>query len=291
MIFVTGGTGFVGNHIIGALLALGERVRCLVRPGSEKKLRHKVEIAKGDIFSPDLAEKMEGCKAIIHLIGIIREFPKKGITFEKLHVEATHFALEAAKKAGIKRFIHMSALGTGPEAISQYHKTKFRAENLVKESGLVYTIFRPSVIYGPYDHFVSMLSKIIKISPILPIIGDGLYKMQPVPVKTVALAFALSLYLPASENQVFEVGGAQVLSYKEIVDTIASVLNKKIKKVYVPLEMVNFFTKKLQNLSLYPLTEEMLTMLLAGNVAKDNKFYEIFPLKPIKFKEGLSYLK
>ncbi|HDD35631.1 MAG TPA: NAD-dependent epimerase/dehydratase family protein [Candidatus Desulfofervidus auxilii] len=291
MIFVTGGTGFVGNHIVGALLSLGEGVKCLVRPGSEKRLRHKVEMVKGDIFLPDLAKRIEGCKAIIHLIGIIREFPKKGITFKKLHVDATYAALEAAKKAGIRRFIHMSALGTRENAVSEYHKTKFEAETLVKESGLVYTIFRPSVIYGPYDHFVTMLSKVIKISPILPIIGDGLYKMQPVHVKTVALAFVFALYLSQSENKVFELGGPEALSYNKIVDIIANVFNKKIKKIHVPLNMVNFFTKRLQNFPFYPLTEDMLVMLLEGNVVKDNKFYEVFPLKPIRFSEGLRYLK
>jgi len=291
MIFVTGATGFVGNHVVSALLAFGEKVRCLVRPGSEKRLRYPAEIAKGDIFSPDLAEKMSGCKAVIHLIGIIREIPQKGITFKRLHVEATARALAAAKKAGIKRFIHMSALGSTPKAVSSYHQTKFQAEELVKRSGLIYTIFRPSVIYGPYDHFTTILAKTIKVSPIIPIIGNGLYKLQPVHVYTVALAFTLALYLPAAYNQIFEVGGPKALTYREIVDNIALRLERKIKKVFIPVKLIKYITSYAQHAPFYPLTEEMLTMLLAGNVTKSDNFYGVFPLTPIKFQTGIGYLK
>lgn len=221
MIFITGATGFVGNHLVKTLLVFDQKVRCLVRPGSESRLHYPAQIVKGDVFSPNLAEKMRGCKAVIHLIGIIREFAKKNITFKRLHIVATQRAIEAAKKAGIKKFIHMSALGTGPHAISNYHKTKWQAERLVQQSGLVYTIFRPSVIYGPYDHFTTPLAQIIKYSPFIPIIGDGLYRLQPVHVNTVALAFTLALYLDNTHNQIYEIGGPQALTYREIVDTIS----------------------------------------------------------------------
>ena len=291
MIFVTGATGFVGNHLVKTLLAFDQKVRCLVRPGSENRLRHSVKIVKGDIFSADLAEKMSGCKALIHLIGIIREFPKKNITFNRLHVKATQVAIEAAKKAGIKRFIHMSALGTGPQAVTEYHKTKWQAERLVQESGLVYTIFRPSVIYGPYDHFTTLLARIIKRSPFIPIIGDGLYKLQPVHVNTVALAFVLALFLGDTHNHTYEIGGPQALTYREIVDTIAEHFKKRIKKIYIPLRIIESITVKLEVFPFYPLTQEMLTMLIAGNVVKEQSFYKIFPLSPIRFKESLGFLK
>lgn len=291
MVFVTGATGFVGNHLVNTLLAFGEKVRCLVRPGSEGRLRYPAETVKGDIFSPDLAVKMAGCKAVIHLIGIIREFPQKGITFKRLHVEATARALAAAKRAGVKKFIHMSALGSAPKAATSYHQTKFQAEELVKKSGLIYTIFRPSVIYGPYDHFTTILAKTIKISPVIPIIGDGLYKLQPVHIYTVALAFTLALYLPAVRNRIFEIGGPKALTYREIVDNIAFRLKRKIKKVFVPVKLIKFITTYAQHLSFYPLTEEILTMLLAGNVTREGNFYRVFPLTPIKFQEGIGYLK
>jgi len=291
MIFVTGATGFVGNHLVKTLLAFDQKVRCLVRPGSENRLRHSVKIVKGDIFSADLAEKMSGCKALIHLIGIIREFPKKNITFNRLHVKATQVAIEAAKKAGIKRFIHMSALGTGPQAVTEYHKTKWQAERLVQESGLVYTIFRPSVIYGPYDHFTTLLARIIKRSPFIPIIGDGLYKLQPVHVNTVALAFVLALFLGDTHNHTYEIGGPQALTYREIVDTIAEHFKKRIKKIYIPLRIIESITVKLEPFPFYPLTREMLIMLMAGNVVKDPRFYKTFPLSPIKFKESLGFLR
>ncbi|MDL1969833.1 MAG: NAD(P)H-binding protein [Candidatus Desulfofervidaceae bacterium] len=291
MVFVTGATGFVGNHVVKTLLAFGEKVRCLVRPGSEGRLRYAAEIVKGDIFSPDLAAKMAGCKAVIHLVGIIREFPQKGITFKRLHVEATARTLAAAKRAGIKKFIHMSALGSSPEAETSYHQTKFQAEELVRRSGLAYTIFRPSVIYGPYDQFTTMLAKIIKISPVIPIVGDGLYKLQPVHVHTVALGFTLALYLPTACNQIFEIGGPKALTYREIVDNIALRLKRKKRKVFLPVKPIKFITAYAQHFSFYPLTEEILTMLLAGNVTTEGNFYRVFSLTPIKFQEGTGYLK
>jgi len=292
-VFVTGGTGFVGNYVVEALLEEGHQVRCLVRPGSEKKLRaiKDVEIVYGNILERQLKDKIKGCNAIVHLVGIIREFPKEGITFKKLHYEATVNIVEAAKAASVKRFIHMSALGASIEGKTAYFRTKAQAEAYVRESGLTYTIFRPSVIYGPHDHFITMLSDIIRWSPVILVIGSGRYRLQPVHVKTVAKGFALSLILPNTQNQTYEVGGPEPLEYNKILDIIAKALGKKfLWKIHVPVSLVMSMTYILQGISVYPLTTEMITMLLEESIVSDESFYEAFPIRPIKFEQGVDYL-
>jgi len=234
---------------------------------------------------------MKGCHTVIHLIGIIREFPERDITFERLHVEATARIVQAAKKAGVKRLLYMSALGTRSHARTKYHQTKYKAEEIVRKSGLNYTIFRPSVIYGPGDHFISPLVNFIKISPFVPIIGNGQYKWQPVHISTVTLGFELALHLSSSFNQTFEVGGPEVLTYNQIVDNIARHLGKRRLKVYIPLKLTKIVTRRAQCFPLYPLTEEMVMMLLEDNIVQKPDFYEVFPLKSISLSQGIGALR
>ena len=110
-------------------------------------------------------------------------------------------------------------------------------------------------------------------------------------MNTVALAFVLALFLGDTHNHTYEIGGPQALTYREIVDTIAEHFKKRIKKIYIPLRIIESITVKLEVFPFYPLTQEMLTMLIAGNVVKEQSFYKIFPLSPIRFKESLGFLK
>jgi len=192
-VFITGGTGFVGPHIVKRVLEKGHKVVLLVRPGSEHKCpRHKnLRIASGDVLDrKGLALAMEGCDAAIHLVGIIREQKYRGVTFERLHDEATRNAVASAERAGIKRFLHMSALGTRAHAESMYHETKYRGELAVKASRLDWTIFRPSLIFGPGDKSINLFARIIHTSPMFPMFGRQDAKVRPVFVEDVARAFA-----------------------------------------------------------------------------------------------------
>ena len=192
-VFVTGSTGFVGNHVLNELLEKGHQVRALVRPGSEYKLKRpdEVESTPGTVEEPaDLIQGMQGCDAIIHLVGIIRAFPNRGITFEKLHTEATANVVAAAKETGVSRLLHMSALGAREDGPTPYLSTKYAAEELVRESGLDFTVFRPSLIFGRGGEAIKMFSDMVaKI--VVPIIGDGKYRFQPVSASTVAQGFEL----------------------------------------------------------------------------------------------------
>jgi NADH dehydrogenase len=289
-VLVTGGTGFVGRYVVWELLARGHGVRCLVRPGSEGKLadRERVEIASGDVLDSEaVAAAAQGCAAAINLVGIIREFPGRGVTFERVHVRATENVVNAARDAGVKRFLQMSALGARPEPADPYHITNYRADELVQKSGMPYTIFRPSVIYGPEDQSINLFARQIKTLRVVPVVGNGLYEMQPVPVIAVAQAFALALELPHTENRVYEVGGPEPLTFNEIIDTLAQVLGRRVLKIHVLVWSLRLLAGMFGRFPWFPLTTGQIRMLLEGNTCDPAAFYRDFGLAPVSFKEGL----
>ncbi|MEJ5330336.1 MAG: complex I NDUFA9 subunit family protein [Desulfobaccales bacterium] len=290
-VFVTGASGFVGNEVVAELLTRGHAVRALIRPGSEKKLRERerVEIITGDCLHPEVLERgLLGCDAAIHLIGIIREFPGRGVTFERVHVEATRNVVEAAKKAGVRRFLHMSALGARPEPADPYHVTNWQAEEIVKASGLTYTIFRPSVIYGPGDQSLNLFARHIQRLHFFPIIGDGLYKLQPVPVWQVAEAFALALELPHTENKTYEVGGPEPIAFRDLIDTLARVMGRRVIKVHQPVWCMRAAARVCGRFAWFPLTPGQLRMLLEGSTCDPTAFYRDFGLEPVPLAAGLA---
>ncbi len=168
VVAVTGATGFVGRHVVRALLGRGLEVRCLVRdrekaaglvpaPGSEAEGEGTVRWVLGSVSDREaMADLAGGADAFVHSIGIRREF-RPEVTFAKAHPGATRAALEAAGNAGARRFVHVSALGTRPDANTGYHRSKYEAETLVRGSGLDWTILRPSIIHGPDGEFMQMV--------------------------------------------------------------------------------------------------------------------------------------
>jgi uncharacterized protein YbjT (DUF2867 family) len=290
-VLVTGGRGFVGHHVIEELLHRGHEVRCLLRPGSEKKIRESelVKVVSGDVNQPQsLAPAMQGCDAVIHLVGIIREFPHRGITFQKLHVEATANVVAAARQANIHRYLHMSALEAKPAPVAGYHQTKQEAEALVATSGLTYTIFRPSIIYGPGDAFINLFKQQIEKLRLVPVIGHGRYQLQPVPVWQVAQGFALALEKPASENRSYDVGGPEPVTFNDLIDTLARVLKKKTFKLHLPVWPLRLSVGLLQRYSWFPVTTDQITMLLVGNTCDPSAFFQDLGIKAISLQEGLA---
>ncbi|MDI6853460.1 MAG: complex I NDUFA9 subunit family protein [Deltaproteobacteria bacterium] len=289
-VFVTGASGFVGQEVVKELLARGHKVKALMRRSPKKpKDWEQVEVVLGDCLHPAfLQEAVRGSDAVIHLVGIIREFPGRGITFERLHVEATKNVVDAAKAAGVRRYLHMSALGARPEPADPYHVTNFRADCYVMQSGLTYTIFRPSLIYGPRDQSINLFARQIMRLPFVSIVGDGTYQLQPVPVWIVAQAFALALELPDTENKIYEVGGPEPLTFDEIIDTIAAVLNRKVSKIHQPLWCMQVAASLCGRFRWFPLTSGQLRMLLEGNTCDPSAFYRDFGLTPVPFRQGLA---
>jgi len=290
-IFVTGGTGFVGSEVLRQLVAAGFAVRVLVRHGSEEKLavRDGVEIHLGDATDPaTLTGALAECDAVIHLVGIIREFPGQGITFARLHVEATRNVLAAAQAQGVRRYLHMSANGTGPAGTTDYHRTKWQGECAVRDSGLDWTIFRPSLIFGKGGEFVTMLADLIRKLPVVPVIGDGQYRMQPVAVAQVAESFVRALGMPATVGETYHLGGGESYSYDEILDLTGQAIGRdSVSKLHQPLFMVKPAVKLMEHVDSFPITSGQMEMLLAGNVCDATEWSKTFGIEPVSYAQGV----
>lgn len=248
MILVTGGTGFVGRNVVEQLLALGYHVRLLVR---EPKRAHsfagnpQIEIVQGDVLKPEtLPPTLKNVQAVIHLVGILVE--TRSVSYQQAHVDATRNLLAAAKQAGVTRWLHMSAAGTRPHAQSGYHLTKWQAEELVRSSGLDWTIFRPSLIYG-YDERDRLLNQLCRalswpsaflLCYSFPLLDGGRPLVQPVSVREVARCFAHGLACAASLGRTLDAVGPVPLSWREMVSKIAASLGRKTIYEEVPLFLI-----------------------------------------------------
>ncbi|HEY6007492.1 MAG TPA: complex I NDUFA9 subunit family protein [Geobacteraceae bacterium] len=287
LIFISGATGFIGGHLRRTLLARGHRLRLLAHRTAEAPTAG-VETVNGDVTRKEsYAAMVRGCDAVINLVGIIREFPGKGVTFERLHVEATGAMVAAAREAGVGRYLQMSALGTRPDATSRYHRSKYRAEEQVRASGLDWTILRPSIVFGPRDGFVNILAGQIRSLPAVPVIGDGAYRIQPISADDVARCFADALELPGTVAQTFELCGPDRLTYNNMLDTIGRVLGKgRVIKLHSPLGLMKLIVPVFQTLPFFPITMDQLTMLVEENVC-DGRWRETFRFEPKGFEAGI----
>jgi uncharacterized protein YbjT (DUF2867 family) len=286
-LFIAGGTGFVGGHLTTELLKRGHQLVLLSHSGSGAA-NAGVTFIKGDVNDPgSYGAAMKGCDGVINMVGIIREFPAKGITFERLHVEATVSMVQAAQHAGVLRYLQMSALGTRLDAVSGYHRSKWRAEELVRGSGLAWTIFRPSLIFGPKDAFVNMLAGNLRLAPVMPTMGDGNYRLQPIHGADVARCFADALEKPETAGKIYELCGEDRLTYRDLLDAIAEALGRRHPwKPALPLSLMKPVIKALQGISLFPITMDQLQMLLEENIC-DGCWRETFGFDPIRFRAGI----
>ena len=237
-VLVTGGTGFVGTSVVNRLLQRGHAVAVLARDPRKTRNRynHPVETVAGNVLDPaSLAAAVAGRDAVVHLVGIINE--KGDQTFDRMHREATENMIAAATAGGVKRYLHMSAMGASEDSPSEYGRTKAAGEKAVRASSLSWTIFRPSIVFGPGDGFVSLLAPIVRSNPgFIPVIGPGTTKFQPVAISDVARLFADALEKPETIGETFEVGGPQVFSLNDVYREIAAAVGKPGKPlIHFPL--------------------------------------------------------
>ena len=290
LIAVTGATGFVGRHIAAVLTRRGHAVRALVRRPIQARTLESlgVELVPGDLADvAALTTLTRGAHAVVHLVGIIVE--KGPATFHAVHVDGTRRLVEAARQAGIERFVHMSAVGARDErGATPYHRTKWHAEQLVRASGLSHAVFRPSIISGPESAPIRTLARLHRWSPVVPVFGDGRFPTQPVWVEDVALAFALSVEQP-SLSGVFELGGPQVLTYEEFLLAIGRAAGHPRPLVHMPLALARAAAGAFDLLgAAAPLTSDQLQMLVEGSATPDNAIESVFGIRPIPFEQGLN---
>jgi NADH dehydrogenase len=295
-IVVTGGTGFVGTHLVNALLRRGHSVAVLARRPDDARNRFNrpVERIHGDVLHPpSLAPAFAGRDAVIHLVGIIHE--KGGLTFDRAHREGAENVVAAAREVNLRRLLHMSAMGASEDSPSEYGRTKAAGERAVRESGLDWTVFRPSIIFGPGDGFVSLLAPIVKHNPLfVPVIGRGETRFQPVSVYDVARVFGDALEKPETVGRTFEVGGPDVLTLNEIYREIATVLGKRRKPlVHLPVWwgrlLARFFELVARRgwIPAPPLTRDQLRSLTRDNVADLSDTVAVFDGEWYEFRAGI----
>jgi uncharacterized protein YbjT (DUF2867 family) len=287
VILVTGGTGFVGGHVVHELRGRDLRVRCLVRdPRKATKLSGwGCELAVGDVTDPaSLARAAAGVETVVHLVAIRQG---KREQFQRVMVDGTRNLLAAANDAGVQRFVHMSALGTSDETkdLVPYYGAKWEMEKLVKSSGIPHVIFRPSFIFGPDGGILPTFAKLAKLTPVTPIIGSGRQRIQPIWADDVAGYFGDAVERPDVTGRVYELGGPDVVSWNEFWNRLKRARGLRRRSVHVPVTLMKVNALVTERLpGNIPLTRDLLKMLEYGDsVVSDDEAVRTFelPLVPL----------
>jgi NADH dehydrogenase len=297
-VFVTGGSGFVGSAVIDELLARGYEVNALVNQRELKDRDGRVRSIKGGLFDDAALDNgMAGAAAVIHLVGIIMEKRSRGVTFERIHFQGAKSVVDAAKRNGVRRYVHMSALGVRPDAVSEYHKTKYRAEQYVRASGLDWTIIRPSLIHGPGGEFMQMEARWArgKAPPFLfmPYFGAGAFgrggagKLQPVHVGDVARAFVDAIEQPATIGEVYPIGGPDRLTWPELHHACAeAIVGRRRWVMAMPAWKAKLLTRVIPPV-LLPFNRDQVVMSQEDNTCDMSKFKSDFGWEPRPFEASL----
>lgn len=292
-IAVTGATGFVGRHTVRQLLQDGHTLSAIVhRRPAPASFDDSVHIKEGTVDEVDsLIAAFDGIDCVVHLVGIIAETKTK--TFEKTVAAGTRNVVAACTKAGVRRIVYISAIGAAPDAPTKYHRTKHSAEMAVRDSGLEHVILRPSLIYGQGDGFVSMLEKMIRLSPFTPIPGSGRFKLQPVFIADLTKVISCAVTKAALKGETVVVAGPEQLEYVQILEYVKTALNKKRPNLHVPMAVMRILAASGEAvLKPAPLTRDQLLMMSMGNVGDITKMRQLCGVEPISMPSGLSkYLR
>jgi len=287
-IAITGASGFVGRHLVRVLSGKGHNLRLIVhrrRPQDDSD--PSIEIVEGDVHNIDSLKKaFAGIDVVYHLVGLIVETKEQ--TFEKTVAIGTAHVVEACLRCGVGRIIYLSAAGTSPSAEAKYHQSKWKAEETVRNSGIDYVIFRPSVIFGEGDGFINMVVRMIEKYPVMPIVGDGKYQFQPVYIKDLASVMVDAPANVKALHRTIEVGGPDRLEYMGILNILKIKLNKKRANIHLPFWLMMIIASILERIMKpAPLTRDQLLMLRSGNICDNSQLLDIFNIKLTGFEDGL----
>lgn len=299
MILVAGGTGFVGAGIVRELVRRGKPVAVLSRNAARAAGRFPglpVEYRQGDVTDPSsLPAALAGIEAVVgshQFPNSPIENPRKGYTFKRVDAEGTENLVAAAKAAGVKQFVYLSGAGAAPEG-RHWFRAKWRAETAVRQSGMTYTILRPPWVYGPEDTALNRFLGMSRFLPFVPMIGAaGKQQMQPVFVDDVARAVAESLDNPAAANQLFELGGPEVMSMSDVVRTALQVAGKKRLVLSAPKVVMKLVATVLQFAPGRPLTPDAVDFITSDALADPAEIQQKLGLKLTPLRDGLAtYLR
>ena len=292
MILVTGASGFVGRHVVQALLAAGNDVRALVRD-PKKSASLGSELVEGDMTdAASLRRAVDGVEAVIHLVAVRQGKEEK---FQRVMVQGGRDLVDAAREGGVRRFVLMSALGTSEENrdVVPYYRAKWEVEQLVRGSGIDHVIFRPSFIFGPDGGIIPTFRRLVKLTPVTPIIGSGERRIQPIWADDMAAYFVKALDLEAATNRSFEIGGPEAVTWNEFWARFRRALGiRRRPTVHMPVGLMRvnaLITERLPGD--IPLTRDLLTMLEhEDNVVTNDEAVLTFQLPLVPLDEQLRRL-
>ena len=271
LVTIYGGSGFVGRHVVRAIAQTGARMRVAVRrpelAGHLQPLGSVGQISpvQANVRFPDsLVAAAEGADAVINLVGIL--FPTGKQTFKSVQDEGARNVAEAAKAAGARAMVHVSAIGADQNSPSVYGRSKAAGEAAVMGAFPQAVIFRPSVVFGPEDDFFNRFAGLARIAPVLPLIGGGHTKFQPVFVGDVAKAMVAALTGSAAAREPFELGGPEILTMRDVMSRVLDYTMRKRVLVPVPFWLAKLQAAFLQLLPKPPLTIDQVRLLESDNV-------------------------
>jgi len=283
MILVTGGSGYLGSHIVRRLVTDGKPVRALVRDIDNARREGRladlqVDLIAGDVTPPETLEPaFEQVDGVIHTVAIAIE--RGSNSYEQVNTQGTLNVVDAARKAGIARFINISQLGASPDLPYRFLASKGWAQEYVAASGLEWTAFRPSVIWGPEDEFANTFARLVALTPIIfPIVGGPEARFQPVWVEDVASAVARSLDDRSTLRQEFELGGPEILTLEEIERRTLEAIGARRIMIRFPMPLLRAAVRVMEaSLPNPPVTSSLLELLAVSNVTVENALERFVP--------------
>lgn len=294
MLLITGATGYIGRHLVARLVAQGERPRCLVRnPQSAASVlpAAKVEFVQGDTTqAATLQVAVAGVDTIVHAAFITADRKARSRSFyADTNVQGTANLIAAAKTAGVQRIIEISGLGTRPDRPGTYMQGRYLSEKMLIDSGLNWTIIRPSVLFGKGAPFVSGLTDLLRSAPVVPLIGGGKMLFQPIYVEDVVTVITRVLENPeTTSRKIYTIGGPEYYSFTQVFDLLLKTLGKARPKIYAPLPLVAIAAAVMEAiLPKPPLTKAAMTLFSFDNTTDLNSVQRDFGFTPISFKQYL----